>query len=214
MIAFATFTLAFMFFPLFILGLYSIFYGDKKNWYYFTIGLIGICFSHNLSLLMCLMVTILVFFLNIKEVFKDKERFKKLMNGGILAILICLSFIGPMVEMMVSDKFSYGTLLGSDMVVKRAANPLYAIIAIPSGASPWQPMGIGLVFIFLLVYLRKVMIKDKKDNKFSRDMVYGFCTRTNFKFVNRFNVIIESINNFHGFFIHLTSTQLNYIIQL
>ena len=165
-------TLAFVFFPLFILGLYSIFYGDKKNWYYFTIGLIGICFSHNLSLLMCLMVTILVFFLNIKEVFKDKERFRKLMTGGILAILICLSFIGPMVEMMLSDKFSYSTLLGSDMVVKRAANPLYAIIAIPSGASPWQPMGIGLIFIFLLVYLRKVMIKDRKDNKFSRDMLF------------------------------------------
>lgn len=165
-------TLAFMFFPLFILGLYSIFYGDKKDWYYFTIGLVGICFSHNLSLLMCLLVTLLVFFLNIKEVFKDKECLRKLMTGGILAILICLSFLGPMVEVMRSDTFSYSSLLGNDMVVKRAANPLYSIIEIPSGVSPWQPMGIGLIFVFLLVYLRKVMIKDLKDKKFSKDMLF------------------------------------------
>lgn len=163
--------IAFVFFPLFMLGLYSIFYGDKKDWYWFTIGIVGICFCHNLSLVMAFILVCFCFLLNIKRMFTDKERLLTLLKGGILGVLLSSCFLGPLLEAMKSDSFRYSNLVGSDMVVMRAANPLYSIVAIPSGTHPWQPLGIGLIFVFLLVFLRKIInkVQNKNDNKFSID---------------------------------------------
>jgi len=164
-------TLSFVFFPLFFLGIYSIFYGNKKDWYYYTLGIVGISFSHNLSLFMCILVTLVMFIINIKEIYKDKIRLIYLLVGGIFSILISLCFIGPLMEAMVSDSYLYNNLVGSDMVVERAANALYSIIEIPSGKKPWQPLGVGVIFIILGIYLRKVKVKKEKDRKCAIDFL-------------------------------------------
>lgn len=88
----------FIFTPMIILGLYELFYGDKKKFYlWFILGYIGIINSH---LVLSVYFTALVFIyllLNIKKVF-NKENFKALVISSVLILLISLPFIIPLLE--------------------------------------------------------------------------------------------------------------------
>lgn len=159
-------TLTFVFLPLVILGLYELIYGDSKNWKYLTIGLVGVVLSHLLSGLLCILVVAIFGFCNIKKLFKEKDRLKKSLLAGFLAIGITAFFTGPLIEAMVSDKFVYQNYSDGSLLVERAVNPLVTILEIPSRMNPWVPQGIGIVFVYLFYRFIKTKIKDDNQRRF------------------------------------------------
>lgn len=167
-------TITFVFFPLIILGLYEIIYGNEKNWRYFTIGLLGVVFSHIISIVFCLIITMVFCFSNIKKLFKEKNRLKYLLIAGFLAIGISAFFTLPLIEGMLSDTFNYTIYQLKDPIYNRSVNPLLTFLDIPTGISPWVPQGIGIVFIYLLFKsFKKSDIKE--SNNFKKiSLILGF----------------------------------------
>ena len=63
---------SFIFLPLVVLGLYEIFYGNKKNFYYLVIGMTGIIYSHVISTLIVGILILFFIIFNIKKLFQNK----------------------------------------------------------------------------------------------------------------------------------------------
>lgn len=117
----------YMFMPMIILGLYHLFYGERKYFYlYFIIGYVGIINSHLvLAVYFTALITIYLL-LNIKKVFR-KENLKPLIISSILILLIVSPFIIPMLqhkmlniyEVFESDSMTnYETITNSALSIK------------------------------------------------------------------------------------------------
>ena len=96
--------ISFVFFPLIILGLYEIFFGESRKGYFLTIGLSGLCFSHVISFyLFCFFIFLFIVF-NIK-LLSDKSRLKFLFFYIFLAMIITMHVWLPMLEQLFFDSF-------------------------------------------------------------------------------------------------------------
>ena len=88
----------FVFMPMILLGLYELFYGDKKYFYlWFILGYVGIMNSH---LVLAVYFTLFIFIyllLNIKKVF-DKSNLRALITSSILILLLTATFTIPMLQ--------------------------------------------------------------------------------------------------------------------
>lgn len=88
----------FVFMPMILLGLYELFYGDKKYFYlWFILGYVGIINSH---LVLAVYFTLFIFIyllLNIKKVF-DKSNLRALITSSILILLLTATFTIPMLQ--------------------------------------------------------------------------------------------------------------------
>ena len=88
----------FVFMPMILLGLYELFYGNKKFFYlWFILGYVGIINSH---LVLAVYFTAFIFIyllLNIKKVF-DKDNLKALITSSILVLLLTATFTVPMIQ--------------------------------------------------------------------------------------------------------------------
>lgn len=95
-------TLAFIFLPLVISGLYEIILGDRRRWYILTIGMTGLIECHLLSAiqgaLLCLIFGMLFIFVLIKE-----KRILQVLLAAISTILLNIWFIAPFLYYYKSD---------------------------------------------------------------------------------------------------------------
>ena len=91
-------SLIFIFMPMIMLGIYELFYGDKKYFYlWFILGYVGIINSH---LVLAVYFTAFIFIyllLNIKKVFK-KENIKSLVFSSIIILLLTATFTVPILQ--------------------------------------------------------------------------------------------------------------------
>lgn len=91
-------SLIFIFMPMIMLGLYELFYGDKKYFYlWFILGYVGIINSH---LVLAVYFTAFIFIyllLNIKKVFK-KENIKSLVLSSTIILLLTATFTVPILQ--------------------------------------------------------------------------------------------------------------------
>ena len=117
----------FIFIPMILLGLYELFYGNKKAFYiWFIIGYVGMLNSHLvLSVYFTALVSVYLL-LNIKKIFK-KENFKALVISSILILLLTSSFTIPLLEHKLLGIYTVfegesmsnrGTIVNSTMGVK------------------------------------------------------------------------------------------------
>lgn len=152
--------LAFIFIPLVVLGLYEILYGKNKKSIFLSLGLIGLCLSHIISLyLICICIGIILL-INIKCL-KDKKRLLVLIINIIFSMLVTAFFWLPMLEQIFSNKFNF--LINSadfkDNIIPISALlidfPLINIYDI------WIPSGIGLVYYYGIYKYIRLKIKDK-----------------------------------------------------
>ena len=91
-------SLAMIFFPVVLLGLYEVLRRDEKRWPLLALGMTGVCMSHLLSTLFCAAFCALAAVLSVKKLFGEKKRiFTILMAAGVTA-LCCLWFYVPMMQ--------------------------------------------------------------------------------------------------------------------
>lgn len=150
-------TLAFVFAPIIIYGMYEIIYGDYKKFYILTIGMSGLILSHLISTYLIGIVLVIMCLVNIKKLFKEKKRILYLVLAALATVCLTAYFIFPMLEQMLSGKFIFNNLDETSKLLERSL-PIWSIfIEFPYHVlrKLWIPTGIGIGFIVLIYYYFK-----------------------------------------------------------
>ena len=91
-------SIAMIFFPLVLYGMYEIFYGDSKKWPYAFLGYTGVIQSHILSTLMITLFCIIFAVYSIRSLLRTKERVINLLKAALCTLLANLWFIIPFLQ--------------------------------------------------------------------------------------------------------------------
>ena len=170
-------TLAFVFAPLVIYGMYEIIYGDYKKFYILTIGMSGLILSHLISTYLVGIVLVIMCLVNIKKLFQEKKRILYLIVAALATLCLTAYFIFPMLEQMLSGKFIFNNLDETSKLLERSL-PIWSIfIEFPYHVlrKLWIPTGLGIGFIILIYYY----FKNFKDN----DKFTNYCFITGIIFL-------------------------------
>ena len=189
-------TLAFVFAPIIIYGMYEIIYGDYKKFYILTIGMSGLILSHLISTYLIGIVLVIMCLVNIKKLFKEKNRILYLVLAALATVCLTAYFIFPMLEQMLSGKFIFNNLDETSKLLERSL-PLWSIfIEFPYHVlrKLWIPTGIGIGFIVLIYYYFK---NFKNYDKFTHfcfitAMIFLICATNIFPW-NLFQNILSPI---------------------
>lgn len=165
-------TLAFIFMPLIIYGIYEIIFKDKKKFYILTIGMTGLILSHVVSTYIIGIILLILCVINIKQLLKEK-RYIYLIIAALITLLITSFFLLPMLEQMMSQTFYYNNTSNiSEFDLSKRTVPIYLLfLEIPNLRKVilkkyWVPSGIGIIFIYLIYKkLKHKEIKDKFINE-------------------------------------------------
>lgn len=104
--------LADMMWPFMIVGLYSLFYGDKKKWYLISLGLAAVFCSHVTSATVGCIVVVLFAALNIKKL-ADKNMWTHILKAMGLFFLLIIGNASTFLKFYFSD-WGQGTLQWTD----------------------------------------------------------------------------------------------------
>lgn len=150
-------TLAFIFAPLVIYGIYEIIYGDYKKYYLLVIGMSGLILSHLISTFIIGILLVIFCLINIKKLLSDKKRILYIVIAALITLGITAYFIFPMLEQMISGKFLFNNLDETSKLMERSL-PIWSIFfAFPNHifTKLWIPTGIGIGFLVLIYYYIK-----------------------------------------------------------
>ena len=211
---------SFVFVPIVVLGLYEIFYGDSKKWYILTIGITGLIYSHLLSFVIIVVFLCLpIFIINLRDIFREKERIKCFLYSIIFTILLTAAFVCGFLEQMIKYDFYLDTINANlDMSIYTVPFP-FNIIGIYDNdyneeleCNVFGEMGVGLaifvVSIMFFVLNKKQKIFDNEKNKFINKLfilatiyVLIISIEVIWKYVGIFNLIqfqfrLQLINSF------------------
>ncbi|MCM1261800.1 MAG: 6-pyruvoyl-tetrahydropterin synthase-related protein [Butyrivibrio sp.] len=154
-------TLALIFWPLLIAGIYHVMLGDRSKWHYLVIGFSGILQSHILSIAIAMgfcIVSALVFIVNI---WKEK-RYIEIGKAAAAAILLNLWFIVPFMTYYFNGNLDTDILRWSGYF-EQSVNPSF----LTQTFSPYnkQYFSLGLPLLGCMGIGVMYLICDKKKNK-------------------------------------------------
>lgn len=97
---------AFLFLPIAMLGIYEIFYGERKrNWLFLTFGMTGIIYSHALSPVLVAILIVIVALCQIPELKLHPKRLLSLLCAAICSGLLSVGYFLPMLEQLKHTTF-------------------------------------------------------------------------------------------------------------
>lgn len=97
---------AFLFLPIAMLGIYEIFYGERKrNWLFLTLGMTGIIYSHALSPVLVAILIVIVALCQIPELKLHPKRLLSLLWAAICSGLLSVGYFLPMLEQLKHTTF-------------------------------------------------------------------------------------------------------------
>ena len=173
-------TLAFIFIPIVVYGIYEILFKNKKKYHILVIGMTGLILSHIVSAYITILLLIIFCILNIKQLFKEK-RILYLLLAASITLLLTSYFTIPMLEQMLSQKFYYSNTSNiKEFVLANRTVPIYLLfIGIPNFRRAlfkkfWVPSGIGIVFIYIIY--KKIKHKEIKDRFINQSVVISTIT--------------------------------------
>ena len=91
-------SLAMIFFPVVLLGLYEVLRRDERRWPLLALGMTGVCMSHLLSTLFCAAFCALAAVISIKKLFAEKKRILAILLAAGVTVLCGLWFYVPMLQ--------------------------------------------------------------------------------------------------------------------
>lgn len=91
-------SLAMIFFPVVLLGLYEVLRRNEKRWPLLALGMTGVCMSHLLSTLFCAAFCALAALLSVKKLFAEKKRILAVLAAAAVTALCALWFYVPMMQ--------------------------------------------------------------------------------------------------------------------
>lgn len=96
--------LVFIFIPIVIWGLYEIFHKEDGSWKVLTVGMVGLVYSHIITLFLMAIIVLIFTLFNHKKI---KGIIKKLSKATIFSILISSMFLLPMLEQILSNEYYF-----------------------------------------------------------------------------------------------------------
>lgn len=160
-------SLAFVFAPLVIYGIYNIIYGDYKKIQPLIIGMSGLILSHVITTYIIGIILITICLVNINKFIKEPKRILYLFLAALITFLLTCYFLLPMLEQMLDrDFFIYNIDKTSNL--QTMAVPIWAIFIEtywPGLVKEWIPSGIGLGIIFIIINFLK---NFKKQTSFAK----------------------------------------------
>ena len=105
-------SLAMIFFPVVLLGLYEVLRRDEKRWPLLALGMTGVCMSHLLSTLFCAAFCALAALLSVKKLFAEKKRMLPILLAAGVTVLCGLWFYVPMMQ-YTADGISTSVVLNA-----------------------------------------------------------------------------------------------------
>lgn len=155
--------LALIFLPLILYGIYHILYKDHKKWYLLTIGMSCLILSHLISTLLVGVLIVGFLLLNVKTLWKEKERLVSLTKATLTTIPLVSFYLVPIFEQLsfqdLQVEFSNVGLTESLLTIKQAV--MSALLNDP------YEMSIGLIPVVLLIIYTA---KWKSLSKFSKHL--------------------------------------------
>ena len=156
------------FFPLVILGLYEIFFRDKRKWPVFAAGFLGIACCHLISLAMAAVLTAIFILTQIRRLLQDKEIFIALLKSVLVVAAISASFWLPMLEQNFTNP---GLRVNNLLVDNEYLNPInYAfpaeniIVRFKAWDWIWQAGSVYPGWTMLLVPLLGIAVWKNRDD--------------------------------------------------
>ena len=147
---------AFIFLPIAVLGIYEIFYGERKHWLYLVFGMTGIIYSHAISPILVAVLIILIAIAQIPELKANPKRLVSLLWATLCSGLLSLAYFVPMMEQMRHTKF---ILTQTKSLLPNGATDFADMVTFSLNNGIGQP-SIGLVMIvaafILLVLITKI----------------------------------------------------------
>lgn len=165
-------SLAFSFMPLFFLGIYEIFYGNRDRWYILVIALSGICQSHVLTcVLVCICMAPLV--LVAGRLFKD-QRWIAAVKCAAFTVLLNLWYIIPFIYTYIRTEIGSALLVNDYFFSRPGLSALFL-------NTPWERFpkisvsfgyaGIMCLFFAAVYFLER---QRKDDRTYFRYLVLLF----------------------------------------
>lgn len=149
-------SLAFIFLPVILYGIYEILYGQKKKWYILTIGFTGIIYTHVLSSVLAFCMLLLFLLLSINRL---QTKIIYFVVAGGVTILLSSFFIFPMVEQMASNTFYLNTYtLTTPSDTMYSLRTLWKSITLNDKGS--AIIGLGYVLFLPLIYRFNIKKKN------------------------------------------------------
>lgn len=93
------------FLPVVILGVYEIFYGDRRQWMYLALGMTAVIYAHALSPILIAVFILLVIIFRLKVLLAEPKRWLALFYAGIVALMLTLAYFLPMAEQLHHTQF-------------------------------------------------------------------------------------------------------------
>lgn len=158
--------LALAFLPLAFAGLYHIIYGDFSKWYYLTLGMTFIIYSHILSALMFALLIAMFLLVNVKSLLKQKERIRSFLYSVLLTVVLTIAYFIPIIEQTLSQSFKVGNAPIFYMSEKAVDFGHFIESSLSNKVTP--NLGI-LLLLCLFIYGANVgKLRDKK----SKDIIF------------------------------------------
>ncbi|MFH5810747.1 hypothetical protein [Companilactobacillus sp. FL22-1] len=97
---------AFLFLPIAVLGIYEIFYGERKrNWLFLTFGMAGIIYSHAISPILVAILIIAIMIFQVSELKTHPKRLLSLIWASICTGFLTVGYFLPMLEQLKHTVF-------------------------------------------------------------------------------------------------------------
>ncbi len=143
------------FIPLALYGLYSIIYGNKRDWPYLALGLSFTLLSHVLSTLLCVSLLLVIFVAYIKDII-NKKTIKYLFMAVIAFLCSSAIFIVPFLEQETFKNYnqpsptylSEFTTTLSNLLLNSFSN----IISVKQVSNWWEVANIGFILLISMLW--------------------------------------------------------------
>ena len=155
-------TLAFVFFPLVILGIYKIIYENYKQWYILTFGIAAIFLSHEISSIVVSGFTVLMFLIGLFHMRKEKKRILYFFLAGIVACLLTSYFTFPMVQQILSQQFRLTTTTLTTSNLAQSVEGLLSTLFTFKASGNAYAIGISVIILPIL----RFKIRKNKEKYF------------------------------------------------
>ena len=157
---------AFLFLPIAVLGIYEIFYGERKrNWLFLTFGMTGIIYSHALSPVLVAILIVIVALCQIPELKLHPKRLLSLLWATICSGLLSVGYFLPMLEQLKHTTFQ---LTKSKSILVKGSSSLQDSFNWSLNNVLIKPnIGLILLLAAFIIIISAYKIKNKAIKHFS-----------------------------------------------
>lgn len=156
---------AMLFLPVALLGIYEIFYGERKNWLYLAFGMTGIIYSHAIAPLLVAILIVIIALCQLKKLKAEPKRWLSLAWAIICSSLMSSAYFFPMLEQLRHTNFVLITAKGN---LPLGASNFSNMTSWSLNNTIGQPnIGIVLFFAAVAILLSTNKIKDRALRHFS-----------------------------------------------